>query len=188
MFSWMQSFVAPFVAAFGGTFWHDTIELVIPPTEVPIDISYVPDPKFKTLIIGLTFGTPREYDPATGTIGPEIVSSDVGIWHRASGWMDWHWDPFVESILKTNPYPQLGWVSSDRPYELRVVNNTGGYIWAEATFWVVKFPEKIYCPIWGECDPEDLFKRYMSGVTYLFTVFSAFGAERMLSALRAISK
>jgi len=88
MFSLLQAFVAPFVISFGGSFFHDTIEMVIPPTEVPIDISYIPDPTYKVLVIGLTFGTPREFDPDTGTIGPEIISTDVGVYHGEPGYMD----------------------------------------------------------------------------------------------------
>lgn len=165
MFSWLQTFVAPFVSAFKGMFWHDTIVMVIPPTDIPIDISYVPDPNYKALIIGLTFGVPREYDVTTGEIGAEILSDDVGIYHATENYMDWHWDPFVESILKTNPYPQLLWASKERPYILRVVNKTGKYIWTEVTFWAIKFPARIHCPIYGECDPEELFNKYMKSIT-----------------------
>ena len=99
VFGWMQSFVAPFVTAYKGMFWHDTIEMIIPPSDVPIDISYIPDPKYKSLIIGLTFGTPREFDISTGAIGPEVYSTDVGIFHSTEGYMDWHWDPCVELSL-----------------------------------------------------------------------------------------
>lgn len=183
MFSLLQAFVAPFVISFGGSFWHDTIEMVIPPTDVPIDISYVPDENFKSLIIGLTFGKVREFDPATGTIGPEVLSTDVGVYHKQEGYMDWHWDPFVESILKTNPYPQLLWSSRERPYELRVINKTGKYIWSEITFWAVKFPKKVSCPLHGECDPEELFKRYMQGVASLFIATSEVGAAKLADVL-----
>jgi hypothetical protein len=186
MFSLLQTFVAPFVISFGGSFWHDTTEVIIPPTDVPIDISYVPDPTYKALIIGLTFGTPREYDPATGTIGPEIISTDVGVYHAEPGYMDWHWDPFVESILKTNPYPQLLWVSRERPYELRVVNNTGKYIWSEVTFWAVKFPKKVFCPLYGECDPEELFKRYMQGVASLFIAMNEVGPVKLSDVIERL--
>ena len=188
MFSWLQAFVAPFVIAHGGSFWHDTIALVIPPTEIPIDISYVPDPKFKSLIIGLTFGTPREYDPSTGTIGPELVSTDVGIYHAQASYMDWHWDPFVESILRTNPYPQLLWSSHERPYQLRIVNYTSNYVWVEATFWVIKFPRKVHCPIYGECDPEDLFKKYMSGITKLFVAINEVEATSLAKSFIAMAQ
>ncbi len=188
LFSWLQAFVAPFVVAHRGTFWHDTVALVIPPSEVPIDISYIPDPEYKSMVIGLTFGTPHEYDPSTGTVGPEIISTDAGVYHSTRDWMDWHWDPFVESILKTNPYPQLLWASREKPYHLRVINRTGKYIWAEVTFWVIKFPKRIPCPFWGECDPEDLFRRYMDGVVKLFTAISALGEAGVLKALEALSK
>ena len=183
MFAWMQAFVAPFVSAFGGEFWHDTIVMVIPPTEIPIDISYVPDPNVKSLVIGLTFGTPMEYDPSTGDIGPEILSPDAGVYHRQVGYMKWHWDPLVESILKTNPYPQLLWSSTERPYELRVVNMTGKHIWMDMTFWVIKFPKRIKCPVHGECDPEELFKEYMRGITSTIIALSGIGAEKLMEIL-----
>ena len=186
MFSLMQTFVAPFVISFGGSFWHDTMEFIIPPSEIPIDVSYIPDPTYKALIIGLTFGVPREFDPSTGTIGPEIISTDIGIYHAEPGYMDWHWDPFVESILKTNPYPQLLWASKERPYELRIVNNTGKYIWAEATFWAVKFPKKIPCPLYGECDPEELFKRYMRGVASMLIATSEVGAAKLADVIERL--
>jgi len=187
-FSWLQTFIAPFVAAFKGMFWHDTIALIIPPTEVPIDISYIPDPEFKALIIGLTFGTPREYDPATGTIGSEFYTTDVGIWHSTPGYMDWHWDPFVESIIKTNPYPQLLWASRERPYYLRVVNRTAKHIWVEATFWAIKFPRTVPCPVWGVCDPEDLFLKYMQGVTGVFVAASKVGPEKMIEVMERLAE
>ena len=183
MFSWFQAFVAPFVIAYGGVFWHDTIVMVIPPTDIPIDISYVPDPKTKCLVIGLTFGAPREYDPDTGGVGPEILTPEAGVYHRQEGYMQWHWDPLVESVLKTNPYPQLLWCSSDRPYDLRVVNKTGKYILVDITFWVIKFPKKVPCQIWGECDPEELFRRYMEGVTAFFTALSKVGAAKVVELL-----
>ncbi|RLI46537.1 hypothetical protein DRO69_02835 [Candidatus Bathyarchaeota archaeon] len=81
MFGWMQAFVEPFVEALGGVFWHDTAIYIIPPTTEPIYATYVPEPRTKVLIIGVTFGTPREYDPATGTFGPEVESMNIGIWH-----------------------------------------------------------------------------------------------------------
>ena len=171
MFSWMQSFIAPFVSAVGGMFWHDSITLVLGPTSIPIDISYLPDPKFKSLIIGLTFGDVYEYDPDTGTIGPEILSPDIGVYHACKGWMDWHWDPFVKSILRTNPYPQLGWCSRENPYILRIVNNTDKYIWSDITFWVIKFPIRVRF-LGREWDPEDLFNRYMR---YVMTLYYRFG-------------
>jgi len=186
MFSLLQAFVAPFVISFGGSFFHDTIEMVIPPTEVPIDISYIPDPTYKVLVIGLTFGTPREFDPDTGTIGPEIISTDVGVYHGEPGYMDWHWDPLVESIIKTNPYPQLLWSSKERPYELRIINKTGKYIWSEMTFWAVKFPKKVSCPLHGECDPEELFKRYMRGVASLFIATSEVGAAKLADVMERL--
>jgi len=153
--------------------------MIIPPTDVPIDILYVPDPNVKTLIVGLTFGTPREYDPDTGTVGPEVLSPDIGVYHSQEGYMLWHWDPFVESILNTNPYPQLLWSSRERPYELRAVNRTGKYVYVDATFWLIKFPKAIYCPIYGECDPEDLFRKYMAGVTNLLIALEKVGVERI---------
>ena len=177
MFSWLQTFVAPFVVAFGGKFMHDTVAMVLPPTVTPIDISYVPDPDVKSLIIGVTFGTPREYDPYTGEVGAEILSDDVGLYHATFGWMEWHWDPFVESILKTNPYPQLLWVSRDKQYVMKMVNNTGKFIWLEGTFWYIKFPKTIKCPFYGTCDPEDLFIKYMRGITFLFTGIDYFAEE-----------
>lgn len=182
MFSLLQAFVSPFVIAFGGTFWHDTIEMIIPPTNAPIDVSYVPDPNFKSLIIGLTFGTPREYDPATGEVGAEILSSDVGVYHAEMGYIDWHWDSFVESILKTNPYPQLLWASNENPYQVRIVNNTGKYIWSEVTFWAVKFPKKVVCPLYGDCDPEFLFKEYMKGIASFFLAMNKVGVINIAKA------
>ena len=183
MFSLMQAFVAPFVMSFGGEFWHDTMEMVIPPTDTPIDISYVPDPYTKSLVIGVTFGRPREYDPYTGTIGPEILGTGVGLYHSTKGYMAWHWDPFVESIINTNPYPQLLWTSKDRPYLMRIVNNTGKYVWCDATFWLIRFPRRIPCPLYGECDPEELFKKYMQGVTSLMIALSGIGAEELIRIL-----
>ena len=183
MFSWFQTFVTPFVIAFGGEFWHDTVALVIPPTDTPIDISYIPDPNYKSMVIGLTFGDAYEYDPTTDTIGPEIYSTDVGIKHSTRDYMAWHWDPFVKSILKTNPYPQLLWASKERPYRLRVLNYRTGFVWSEATFWVIKFPRKVACPIWGECDPEDLFRRYMEGVCKFFIAISKIPIENLLRLL-----
>ena len=164
MFAWMQTLVAPFVIACKGRFYHDTITMVIPPTEAPIDISYIPDPKFKTLVIGLTFGTPMEYDPDTGTVGPEILTADAGVYHSAPDYMDLHWDPFVESILKTNPYPQLLWSSTEKPYFLRIVNRTDKYIWCDVTFWIIKFPRTVDHPVYGSGDPEEIFRKYMEDV------------------------
>ena len=188
MFSWFSAFVTPFVSAFGGTFWHDTMVMIIPPTEIPIDVSYVPDPEYKALIIGLTFGTPREYDPSTGEVGAEMLSDDVGIYHATEKYMDWHWDPFVESILKTNPYPQLIWASKDRPYVLRIINKTGKYVWADATFWAIKFPSKVRCPIYGECDPEELFERYMRGIAHFFVSYEHLSRDTLSpEALKEIS-
>lgn len=177
-----------FVDGIGLIVLHNTISLVIPPTKIPIDVSYIPDPNFKCLIIGLTFGKVYEFNIETEEIGPEIQTVYAGIWHAQEGYMDWHWDPFVESILKTNPYPQLVWSSRDRPYELRIVNKTDKYLWCEATFWVVKFPRRVYCPIYGECDPEDLFRRYMQGICTFFLAMNMVGIENIMKVIEKITQ
>ncbi|RLG82536.1 MAG: hypothetical protein DRO09_00130 [Thermoprotei archaeon] len=187
MFSWLSAFVAPFVAALGGEFWHSTMTLVIPPTPAPIDVSYIPDPDSKCLVIGLTFGDAYEYDPDTGTIGPEIYTPSAGVYHSCRGWMAWHWDPFVKSILMTNPYPQLGWCSSESPYMLRIVNGTDKYIWCDVTFWLVKFPLTVH--LYGrDYDPEQLFKAYMESVVAYFCEAGKALGERGLGALKEMAR
>lgn len=170
--------IAAFVEAVGGRFWHDTMAMVLPPLPFPIDISYVPSKDFKTLIIGLTFGDVLIYEPDTHRFrrptDDEIpMLNNVGIYHRSEPWMDWHWDPAVKSIIGIGVYPQLGFASKDRPYELRIVNKTPLYVYMDATFWLVKFPNEVYCPIYGEgekCDVEFLFKRYMQGIVKAYVL------------------
>ena len=169
VFSWFQTFVLPFIVAFKGRFWHDTVIMVIPPTEEPIDVSYVPDEYTKSLIIGLSFGIPRVYDVETGEIGGEVITPNAGIYHKNEPWMEMHWDPFVESILMMRPYPQLGFSSKKKPYILRIINQTGQYLWTEVTFWVVKFPVKIEYPTHETAfDPEELFYMYMRSIVDYF--------------------
>jgi len=170
MFSWFVPEVAAFVKANGGLFWHDTIVMLIPPLgDRFIDISYIPARDRKSLIIGLTFGKDDLliYDPVTGTYRrpntddmPKLAS--VGIWHRCVPWMDWHWDPFVDSLLGVGVYPQLGFASPEKPYELRVVNKTDLFVWANVTFWAINFPYQSICPITGErIDIEECYDKFM---------------------------
>jgi len=157
--------VTAFVEDVGGLFWHYTIGLAIPPTTTPIYATYVPDPKTKALIIGLTFGDVYEYDPVTRTFGPEVRNVDIGVYHSCAQKMEWHWDPFVKSILFVMPYPQLIWCDASRPYEILIVNRTDKCVWADATFWMIKFPRRVLCPVLGTyCDPEELWKYYMKGI------------------------
>ena len=185
MFGWLQAFVEPFVEALGGVFWHDTDLLIIPPTTTPIYATYVPEPRTKALIIGVTFGTPREYDPSTGTFGAEIESMDIGFWHATRGKMDWHWDPLVKSILMTNPYPQLIWCDASKPYELLIVNNTSTTVAIDATFWIIRFPKRVWCPVLERyCDPEELWNRYMSGIVQYFVRQAVEGERQVGRAVR----
>ena len=158
--------VVAFVEAVGGVFWHDTLIYIIPPTVGnPIYATYVPAPDTKVMVIGLTFGRPREYDPSTDTIGPEILSGDIGVWHATRERMDWHWDPMVESIIENRPYPQLIWCDASKPYELLIVNDTDKTVWLDVTFWVIRFPKRVWCPVFERyCDPEELWEAYMKGI------------------------
>ena len=158
--------VVAFVDTVGGLFWHDTLVYVIPPTAgTPIYATYIPDPATKVLVIGLTFGDVLEYDPATGEFGPEIRSHKIGIWHACKGRMMWHWDPALKSIFMTNPYPQLLWCDVGKPYELLIVNDTDKTVWMDVTFWVVRFPKRVWCPVLNRyCDPEELWNAYMKGI------------------------
>lgn len=180
-FSWFIDKVAAFATAFEGKFWHDTLVMIIPPLSQPIDVTYVPSKDLKTLIIGLTFGDILIYEPDTNTYrrptDNEIpLLKDAGIYHRSEPWMEWHWDPLVKSISSFGVYPQLGFTTVDRPYELRIVNRTPFFIYTDATFWLIKFPNEVYCPIYGEenvkCDVEFLFKKYMEGIVRLHVFYN----------------
>jgi len=121
--------------------------------------------------------------------GNLVAGESPFITHNStSGYMDWHWDPFVESILKTNPYPQLLWASKEKPYYLRVVNKTNKYVHVEATFWAIKFPKTVPCPIYGECDPEDLFAKYMQGVTELLIASNKVGPVKIAETLEKLAE
>ena len=173
-FSWLLDTVAEFTVAFKGVFWHDTWAMAIPPLPHPVDLTYVPSKEFKTLIIGLTFGNVLVYDDVLGDWREPTPSEyveklpKVGIYHRCGDWMEWHWDPLVNSLGVDGRfvYPQLGFAGSEKPYELRVVNNTDLTVFCDATFWVIRFPNEVECPMWAEaegakCDVEELFWRYM---------------------------
>jgi len=173
-FSWLTEAVAEFATAFRGVFWHDTWAMAIPPLTEPFDLLYTPSKQFKCLIIGLTFGSVYVFDPATDTwrepTPTEYVNKlpKIGVYHRCGEWMDWHWDPLVHSLGVGGRfvYPQLGFTSPEQPYELRIVNRTDIIVAADATFWILRFPNVIECPIWAEegkttCDVEELFWRYM---------------------------
>ena len=166
-FPWpLNDKVVAFVESLGGLFWHDTPYYIIPPTGgSPIYATYIPDPATKVLVIGLTFGDVLEYDPVTDTFGAEVRSPKIGVWHGTRGEMMWHWDPALKSILKTNPYPQLLWCDVSKPYELLIVNDTDITVWMDVTFWVVKFPKRVMCPVLNRyCDPEELWNIYMKGI------------------------
>jgi len=187
-FSWFQAFIYPFVVFAKGQFAHDTIAMVIPPrSQMPpegyIDVSYVPSRDRKALIIGLKFGKARQFDSETGTIGQEIIATDIGVWHATPGYMVWHWDPFVESIIELPVYPQAFFVSTEKPYILRIVNNRDIYVWGDATFYYIEFPKTIYCPLYGSCDPEELFYKYMSGVVALFVAANHVGVNKLVELL-----
>ena len=172
-FSWFAEPIVEFATAFGGMFWHDTWAMVIPPLPSPIDMSYVPSKDFKTLVVGLTFGKVLVLDTATGRWDeptPDEYATKlpkIGIFHRCVEWMDWHWDPLVNSLGFDGRfvYPQLGFATYSKPYELRVVNPTDLTVFCDVTFWVIKFPNEVECAIWGDerrkCDVEELFWRYM---------------------------
>jgi len=172
-FSWFIDAVAEFTVAFHGVFWHDTWSVVVPPLSQPFDLNYVPSKDFKVLVIGLTFGKILVLDPSTNTWREPTPTeyatklSKIGVYHRCSDWMDWHWDPFVNSLGVDGRfiYPQLGFASASNPYELRIVNPTDLIVYSDVTFWVIKFPNEIDCPIWGnekgKCDVEELFRKYM---------------------------
>jgi len=172
-FSWFVEPVTEFAAAFKGVFWHDTISLVIPPLPKPFDVYYVPSKDFKSLIVGLTFGRALVLDVATNAwrepTPNEYVDKlpKIGVFHRCVDWMDWHWDPLVDSLGIGGKfvYPQLGFATYEKPYELRLVNPTDLIVFMDATFWVVRFPREVECPIWGDekavCDVEELFWRFM---------------------------
>jgi len=65
---------------------------------------------------------------------------------------------------------------------VRIVNNTGKYIWSEVTFWAVKFPKKVVCPLYGDCDPEFLFKEYMKGIANFFLAMNKVGVINIAKA------
>lgn len=177
-FSWFIDKVAAFAVAFGGRFWHDTLAMIIPPLPSPIDVSYVPSKDFKTLVIGLTFGDVLIYEPDKNAFrrptDNEIpLLKNAGVYHRSEPWMEWHWDPFVKSIVGFGVYPQLGFSTVERPYELRLVNRTPFFLYTDATFWLIKFPNEVYCPIYNtRCDVEFLFKKYMEGVVRLHVFYN----------------
>ena len=173
-FAWILGPVAEFATAFRGVFWHDTWAMVIPPLPHPLDLSYVPSKDFKTLIVGLTFGKVLVWDEAAGAWREPTPTeyaeklTRVGIYHRCGDWMDWHWDPLIGSIGMDGRfvYPQLGFATIHKPYELRAVNPTDLTVFIDATFWVIRFPNEVECPVWAEapgakCDVEELFWRYM---------------------------
>jgi len=171
-FSWFIDSVTEFAVSFNGVFWHDTWSITLPPLSKPIDLYYVPSKDFKALIIGLTFGKVLILDQATGkwnepTPNEYIKLSNVGVFHRCGEWMEWHWDPLVNSLGVDGRfiYPQLGFATPSKPYELRVINNTDLIIFTDVTFWVIRFPNEVECPIWGDekkkCDVEDLFWKFM---------------------------
>jgi hypothetical protein len=173
-FSWLTEAVAEFTAAFKGVFWHDTWAMAIPPLPAPFDLLYTPSKEFKTLIIGLTFGDVKVFDAGTGAwrdpTSNEYANKlpKIGIFHRCGEWMDWHWDPLVHSLGVDGRfvYPQLGFASVTKPYELRVVNKTDLTVFTDATFWVIRFPNEVDCPIWAPegkttCDVEEIFWRFM---------------------------
>ena len=173
MFSWLQTFIYPFTIVAKGMFNHDTVAMVIPdkdhiPPEGYIDVTYIPVKGKKSLIIGLKLGRSREYNPATGLTGPEILTFDAGIWHSTPDYMVWHWDPLVESIIELPVYPQAFFVSTEKPYYLRLVNNTDKYIWIDATFYYIEFPRAVRI-LGRSVDVEDAFHTYMNGIIELAT-------------------
>lgn len=185
-FSWLIDAVVEFAVAFRGVFLHDTWALVVPPLSQPFDAVYVPR-DFKALVIGLTFGKVLVLDPSTNTwrepTPTEYVTklSRVGVYHRCGDWMEWHWDPIVDSIGVDGRfvYPQLGFVSTSKPYELRIANPTDLTIFIDVTFWMIRLPSDVECPLWGDskgkCDVEELFWRYMeSRVMYYMAMGKMF--------------
>ena len=58
----------------------------------------------------------------------------------------------------------------------------------DITFWVVKFPDTVYSPMYGENDPEELFVRYMRGITNFFMSFAEMTEEQAREFVSAVTK
>jgi len=157
MFGNLQAFVLPFIVSNGATVSSDTIGAIVPTTNIPVSVDYVPSEEYKTLIFGVSFGTPREYDTVTGTIGPEVFSTDIGVYITIPGYVDWHWIPLVDQTVNT-VHPIVGWVTNKNPLSFRLINDASTTVWFSLTFWLARFPRSV------DGDPEEKFREYMSKI------------------------
>lgn len=157
----------PFIRKFRGHLWHDTIELIIPPLPRPVIVEYYASPDKPAIIFALYPGNAHEYDPATGTVGPEIRTMDAGFYHYHEGWMKRHVDPLVESFLSERPYQFVGYLKPGKPHVLEMYNRTDKFIWFDVTIWVAEFEREQWIYNGRTYSLEELLDMYLSKIADL---------------------
>jgi len=175
----------PFVRAFKGLLWHDTMAIIIPPLgEATIPVDYYPGER-PAIIYYLYPGEARIYDPATGTLGNLIHSMNVGFKHEHAGWMKLHNDPLVVSFLYERPYQLVGFLGTGKAHKLYLYNSTSNFVWIDVTIWIAEFEkgrEKVV--IEGEeVTLEEAFDRYLRGI---FRIIYHFGKESVEKELKLV--
>jgi hypothetical protein len=118
-------------------FYHVT-QLVILPPRTDILLQWTPaEDGVVQIIFAITFGTPRDF-----TTGETVYTTEIGFWHRGRG-MKYHWDPLVESIVKT-VYPHVTPATKREPFEIRFYNYTNRVVMMDVSVWVFEYHEDDY--------------------------------------------
>ena len=169
----------PFIRAFKGELWHDTISIILPPHIEMIPIEYYAAEK-PALLYYLYPGEARIYNPETGALGDEVKTMDAGFVHSHPGYMKEHHDPLVHSFLKENPYEFVGWVEPGKPHFLWMYNRTDSFIWFDLTIWVAEFPS-LEVEVAGEKrELPEVFDQYLRGIFNLFYTLGEAGVSSKL--------
>jgi hypothetical protein len=126
-----------FVDGIGLILLHNTQLIILPPyTDVLLQWAPAED-NVVQLIFALTFGTPRDF-----YTGETVYTTEAGFWHRGRG-MKYHWDPLVESIMKT-VYPHVTPATKREPFEIRLYNYTSRVLAMDVSVWVFEYHEDDY--------------------------------------------
>jgi len=157
----MLSLLIPFIRRFRGTLGFTTVTLIAPPLPHPIRVEYYASEK-PTISYMFYTGEAYEYDPATGSVGPEVRTTLAGLTHRIGGWIAGRAYP-VNSLLNKG-FELVAYTKPGKPHVIEAFNRTDKYIWFDFTVWFAEFEREEYEFMGRVYTLEELLDMYLSRI------------------------
>ena len=151
----------PFIRRFKGTLRFNTLVLIAPPLPHPIRVEYYASDKPAVAYMFYT-GRAYEYDPATGSLGPEVRTTQAGVTHRIGGWVAGRAYP-VDSLWDKG-FELVAYIKPGRPHVIEAFNRTGKYIWFDFMVWFAEFEREEWELAGRTYTLEELLDMYLSSI------------------------